>query len=129
VDDDDDRKIPAQYAAELALFYEANARWLFGHTYLRAQRDRELAEDLVQDAFVAAACSWETLRELAPAQQRAWLRSTLSHKGTDYFRRRAVLRRKQAELRRKYQVPEPDPERKAAVGSEVHRGGRADHRR
>ena len=41
--DDDGRKIPAHYVAEVACFYEAHARWLFGHACLRAQRDRELA--------------------------------------------------------------------------------------
>ena len=117
MDDDDDRKIPGQHADELARFYEAHARWLFGHAYLRTQRDRELAAarelaaDLVQDTFEAAARSWETLRGLAPAQQRAWLRNTLSNKETDQFRRRALFRRKEPELHRKYQAAEPDPER------------------
>jgi len=123
VDDDDGRKIPAEHAAELAVLYEVNTSWLFGHAYLRVQRDRELAAarelaaDLVQDAFVAAACSWEILRELAPAQQRVWLRSTLSHKDTDDFRRRVVLRRIQAELRCKYKTEEPDPERQALAAA------------
>ena len=63
MDDDDDRKIPGQHADELARFYEAHARWLFGHAYLRTQRDRELAAarelaaNLVQDTFEAAARS------------------------------------------------------------------------
>jgi len=43
VDDDDGRKIPAEHAAELAVLYEVNTSWLFGHAYLRVQRDRELA--------------------------------------------------------------------------------------
>ena len=117
MDDDEGRKIPKQYADELGCFYDAHAGWLFGHGYLRTQRDRELAAarelaaNLVQDTFEATAYDWETLRGLAPGQQRAWLRNTLSNKETDHFRRRAVFRRKQAELHRKYQAAEPDPER------------------
>jgi RNA polymerase sigma factor (sigma-70 family) len=116
---DDDTKIPAQYADEVACFYEAHARWLFGHACLRTQHDRELAAarelaaDLVQDTFEAAALAWETLRSLAPAQQRAWLRTTLSHKETSHFRRRVAFRRKQPELYRKYQAAEHDPEHQA----------------
>jgi RNA polymerase sigma factor (sigma-70 family) len=119
VDDDDGRKIPEQYADELACFYDLHADWLAGHACLRTQRDRnltaarELAADLVQDTFEAAALSWETLRDLAPAQQRVWLRNTLSHKDTDHFRRRRLFRRKQSELYRKYQAAEPDPEQQA----------------
>ncbi len=116
---DDDTKIPAHYAAEVACFYEAHARWLFGHAYLRTQRDRELtatrelAADLAQDTFEAAALAWETLRNLAPAQQRAWLRTTLSHKETSHFRRRVAFRQKQPELHHKYQAAETDPEHQA----------------
>jgi RNA polymerase sigma factor (sigma-70 family) len=119
VGDEDGRRITELHAAELGLFYDAHARWLFGHAYLQTQRDRELAAapelaaDLVQDTFEAAARSWETLRSLTPTQQRVWLRSTLSHKDTDHFRRRVVLRRKQPELHRKYQAAEPDPEQQA----------------
>lgn len=114
---DDGRKIPEQYAGELACFYDAHAGWLFGHAYVRTRRDRELAAvrelaaNLVQDTFEAAARDWETLRGLAPGQQRAWLRNTLSNKETDHFRHRAVFRRKQAELHRKYQAAEAGPER------------------
>jgi RNA polymerase sigma factor (sigma-70 family) len=116
---DDSKKIPEHYAAEVARFYEVNARWLFGHACLRTRRDRELAAarelaaDLVQDTFEAAALDWGIVRGLAPAQQRAWLRTTLSHKETSLFRRRAALRRKQPELHRKYQAAEPDPEQQA----------------
>ena len=117
--DEDGSRIPELHAAELALFYDAHARWLFGHAYLQAQRDRELAgarelaADLVQDTFEAAARAWETLRGLAPAQQRVWLRNTLSHKDTDHFRRRALFRRRKSELHRRYQAAEADTEQQA----------------
>lgn len=111
--------IPAHYKAELACFFEANGSWLFGHACFQASRDqdlaasRELADDLVQDTFEAAAHGWETLREFNEARQRAWLRATLSHKATDSFRRRVAFRRKQRELHHRYQGVEPDTERHA----------------
>jgi DNA-directed RNA polymerase specialized sigma24 family protein len=90
VSGEDGRQIPEHYAAELVRFYQAHAQWLAGHAYLRTSRDRDLAEDLVQDTFEAAARDWKTLRVLVPEQQRAWLRNTLWHKDTDQFRRRKV---------------------------------------
>lgn len=119
MDDEEGRKVPEQYAAELACFHEAHAGWLFGHAYLRTQHDgelaaaRELAADLVQDTFEAAAHGWETLRDLAPVQQLVWLRTTLSYKETDHYRRRVVFRRLLPELHRKYQTIERDPEQLA----------------
>ena len=115
----DDTKIPKHYADEVARFYELHARWLFGHACLRTQRDQELAAipesaaDLVQDTFEAAALAWETLRDLAPAQQRVWLRTTLSNKETSNFRRRVSFRRKQPELHHRYQAAETDTEQQA----------------
>jgi hypothetical protein len=43
VGDDDGRRIFEQHAEELGCFYDAHAGWLFGHAYLRTQRDRQLA--------------------------------------------------------------------------------------
>ena len=113
------RSIPEHYATEVACFFEVHARWLFGHACLRTSRDQalaasqELAADLVQDTFEAAALAWETLRELTEAQQRAWLRTTLSHKETSNFRRRVAFRRKQPELHDRYQTTEADTEQQA----------------
>ena len=76
-------------------------------------RLREFAADLVQDTFEAAALDWATVRALAWAQQRAWLRTTLSHKDASHFRRRLTFRRQQPELYRKYSVTDPDPELQA----------------
>jgi RNA polymerase sigma factor (sigma-70 family) len=118
--DDDDGKIPADYVDEVARFYDAHARWLSGHAVLRAEVNveiagaaRDLAADLVQDTFEAAARSWETLRRLPAGQQRAWLLSTLSHKDISYFRRRVAFRRRQPDLYRRYKPTEPDPEQQA----------------
>jgi RNA polymerase sigma-70 factor (ECF subfamily) len=127
---DDDAKISEHYATEVACFYETYAGWLFGHAYFRTQRDqeltaaRELAADLVQDTFEAAALAWETLRYLAPAQQQAWLRTTLSHKETSHFRRRVAFRRKQPELHHKYQAAELDPEHQALSAIALERAAK-----
>lgn len=113
--DEDGRRIPAQHAAELGRFYEAHAGWLSGQAYLRTYRYRDLdaareaAEELVQDTFEAATGDWKRLRDLAPAQQRAWLRTTMANKSTDQFRRRKLWRLKLPELHVRYQAAEPDP--------------------
>jgi RNA polymerase sigma factor (sigma-70 family) len=115
----DDSQIPERYDAEITRFFKAHAPWLFGHACLRTSRDRELAAsrelaaDLVQDTFEAAALAWETLRKLNEVQQRAWLRTTLSYKETSHFRRRVAFRRIQPELHHKYQAAAADTEQQA----------------
>lgn len=105
---DDDRQIPGQHSAEVARFYSVHAGWLFGYACLRTSSNRELCGDLVQDTFEAAARDWETVRELTPAQQRVWLRTTLSRKVPSRIGRRVAFRRRQPELH-PYQAAEPDP--------------------
>jgi RNA polymerase sigma factor (sigma-70 family) len=123
---DDDAKIPEDQVVEVADFFEANSEWLFGHARLRTGRDRELsasrelAEDLVQDVFEAAASAWQTVRKLETAQQRAWLRAALRNMDTSDFRRRKAFRRNQPELYSRYCAAETDPEQQAlsALGLE-----------
>src|SRR5713101_7331433 len=55
-------RIPQLHVAELSCFFAAHDRWLFGHAFVRTHGDRELAADLVQDTFEAAARAWATLR-------------------------------------------------------------------
>ncbi len=73
MDDSGEARIPRHHVAELSRFYAAHDRWLFGHACVRTRGDRELAADLVQDAFEAAARAWATLRGRASGRQRAWL--------------------------------------------------------
>jgi RNA polymerase sigma factor (sigma-70 family) len=110
--DDNDTKIPEHYAVEVRQFFVAHVRWLFRHAYLRTY-DREHAADLVQDTFEAATLSWATLRELAEAQQRAWLQTTLAHKETSNYRRRMTLRRREPELHHRYRTAEANTEQQA----------------
>lgn len=62
----------------------------------RITRDVGLAEDLAQDALVAALEQWPTAG--IPENPGAWLMTTARRRGVDYFRRADNLRRKTAEL-------------------------------
>jgi len=77
----------------------------------RMTRDVELAEDLAQEALVAALEQWPT--EGVPENPVAWLMTTAKRRGIDHFRRADNLRRKLAELDQAHggeeeQVPDLD---------------------
>jgi DNA-directed RNA polymerase specialized sigma24 family protein len=74
VDDANESPIPGHHVNELAGFFAAHGQWLFGHACVRTHGDRDLAADLVQDTFEAAAVAWAVLREHPGGRQRAWLR-------------------------------------------------------
>ncbi len=62
----------------------------------RMTRDVELAEDLAQDALVAALEQWPTTG--VPENPIAWLMTIAKRRGIDHFRRADSLRRKIAEV-------------------------------
>jgi RNA polymerase sigma factor (sigma-70 family) len=62
----------------------------------RMTRDVELAEDLAQDALVAALEQWPTSG--VPDNPAAWLMAIAKRRAVDHFRRADTLRRKVAEL-------------------------------
>ena len=95
-------RLPQRHVTELSSFFTAHDRWLFGHAFLRTDGDRELAADLVQDTFEAAARAWTRLRRRGGTQQRAWLLGTLAHKNISDFRRREAFRRKQPDIAARY---------------------------
>ena len=74
---------------------------------IRMTRDVELAEDLAQDALVAALEQWPTVG--VPGNPAAWLMTTAKRRGVDHFRRAENLRRKTAELGRAQMVGEEEP--------------------
>jgi len=113
MDDGGEARIPRCHVAELAGFFAAHDQWLFGHACVRARGDRELAADLVQDTFEAAARAWDMLREHAAHRQRAWLLGTLAHKDISVFRRQEALRRRQPEIHARYQPVAADTEAEA----------------
>lgn len=113
MDDGGAARIPGCQVAELTDFFAAHDRWLFGHACVRTRGDRELAADLVQDTFEAAARAWGMLREHASRRQRAWLLSTLAHKDISDFRHREAFRRRQPEIHARYQPIAADTEAEA----------------
>lgn len=56
----------------------------------RMSGSKELTEDLVQETFVKALINAETIEDLSPGQQRAWLYRTFKNLFFDRYRR-AVL--------------------------------------
>jgi len=72
-------------------------------------RDVDLAEDLAQDALVAALEQWPATG--IPANPAAWLMTTAKRRGVDHFRRAVTLRRKVTELEHVgKEAPMPDLE-------------------
>src|SRR5688500_19514543 len=62
----------------------------------RIVRDVGLAEDLAQDALLAALERWPTSG--VPDNPGAWLMATAKHRSIDHVRRRAMLERKHDQL-------------------------------
>jgi RNA polymerase sigma factor (sigma-70 family) len=67
-------------------------------------RDVGLAEDLAQDALVAALEQWP--ESGIPQNPAAWLMATAKHRAIDYFRRNSMLQRKHEELGREFEKKE-----------------------
>jgi RNA polymerase sigma-70 factor (ECF subfamily) len=108
MDDSGEPRIPQRHVGELSAFFAAHDRWLFGHACVRTRGDRELAADLVQDTFEAAARAWATLRGHADGRQRAWLLGTLANKDISDFRRKEAFRRRQPDIQARYQPAAAD---------------------
>jgi RNA polymerase sigma factor (sigma-70 family) len=72
----------------------------------RMTRDLALAEDLAQDALVAALQQWP--RDGVPDNPAAWLMLTAKRRAVDSFRRADTLRRRTAELGRALEREEVD---------------------
>ncbi len=89
--------MPAERATAEAITtaWRAESARLVG-ALTRMTRDVELAEDLVQDALLAALDQWPTSG--VPANPAAWLMTTAKRRGIDHFRRADTLRRKTEEL-------------------------------
>src|SRR5947209_16575800 len=68
----------------------------------RIVRDVGLAEDLAQDALVAALEQWPGSG--VPDNPGAWLMATAKHRAIDFFRRNQLLLRKHEELGREVET-------------------------
>jgi RNA polymerase sigma factor (sigma-70 family) len=73
----------------------------------RIVRDVGLAEDLAQDALVAALQQWPEAG--VPDNPGAWLMGTAKHRAIDGFRRQATLDRKSQELGRELEIDQLTP--------------------
>jgi RNA polymerase sigma factor (sigma-70 family) len=113
MDDSGEPRLAPRHVAELSDFFAAHDRWLFGHACVRTRGDRELAADLVQDTFEAAARAWVTVRGHPAGRQRAWLLGTLTNKDVSEFRRRQAFRRRQPDIQARYQGAPADTEAEA----------------
>ena len=82
-------------------------------------RDVGLAEDLAQDALVAALKQWPA--EGVPRNPGAWLMAAAKHRAIDHFRRNKLLERKHQELGRELEAGREAaaPDLDAALDEEV----------
>jgi RNA polymerase sigma-70 factor (ECF subfamily) len=100
-----------------------SARLIAGLT--RIVRDVGVAEELAQDALVAALEQWPAAG--IPDNPGAWLMGTAKHRAIDLLRRRALLERKQQELGRDLEarqalaVPDLEAELDDDVGDDLLR--------
>lgn len=103
-------------AAVQAVWRIESARLIAGLT--RIVRDVGLAEDLAQDALVAALEQWPGSG--VPDNPGAWLMATAKHRAIDLLRRRERLERKHRELGRELEGrSDPDPGPGAALDDGV----------
>ena len=72
---------------------------------MRMVREIGLAEDLAQDALVAALEQWPATG--VPRNPGAWLMATAKHRAIDHFRRNATLQRKQEQLGHELELDKP----------------------
>jgi RNA polymerase sigma-70 factor (ECF subfamily) len=82
-----------------------SARIIAGLT--RLVRDISVAEDLAQDALLAALDQWP--QSGIPQNPGAWLMAAAKNRAMDLFRRRSLLDRKHTELGREVDDHQPDP--------------------
>ncbi len=85
----------------------------------RTVRDLGLAEDLAQDALVAALEQWP--ESGVPDNPGAWLMGTAKHHAVDRLRRDKVLERKHEELRRELEIQQAsaEPDLDAALDDDI----------
>jgi RNA polymerase sigma factor (sigma-70 family) len=90
----------------------------------RMLRDVPLAEDLTQEALVAALERWP--RDGVPERPGAWLFAAARRRALDHLRRRAMLARKHEEVAREreaeqFDMPDPDAALDDDIGDELLR--------
>jgi RNA polymerase sigma-70 factor (sigma-E family) len=81
-----DDKVPSHDARDLAEFFAAQARDLFGYACVLVRGDRAVAGDLVQAAFEAWGRDWQLVRGMDEEQRRGRLRSAVAAVAVSEFR-------------------------------------------
>jgi predicted RNA polymerase sigma factor len=95
-----DRAASGTHRTVEAVWRMESARIIAGLT--RILRDVGLAEELAQDALVAALEQWD--EQGVPDNPGAWLMATAKHRAIDVIRRKALHERKEAELTREIEA-------------------------
>jgi len=83
----------------------------------RLVRDAALAEDLAQDALVAALDQWP--KEGIPDRPGAWLMAVAKRRAVDFFRRGKLTAQKHEELARSIETLREDPDPAAALDDDI----------
>lgn len=104
------------HADELDRCFRTHYANLMQHASFITRGDTALADDLVQDAFLAAARKWGMLRSRSQEKQRAWLRATVRNLAVTVFRSNAMKRRRQPEIDELYHPREPETDQEAFLG-------------
>src|SRR5438045_2333916 len=86
----------------------------------RIVRDVGVAEDLAQDALLAALEKWP--ESGVPDNPGAWLMGTAKHRAIDLLRRRTLHDRKHEEIAREAEDDEPAPEAELVEALDDHVG-------
>jgi RNA polymerase sigma factor (sigma-70 family) len=84
---------------------------------VRVVRDVGLAEDLAQDALVAALEQWPASG--MPRNPGAWLMTAAKHRAIDFFRRQKLLERKHEELGYELEAGQTAPDFDSALDDDV----------
>jgi len=100
---------PATHRTIEAVWRIESARVIAGLT--RLTRDVGLAEDLAQEALLAALEQWP--QSGVPENPGAWLTATAKRRAIDLFRRNAVAERKHEELARELEDGHPSDSEEA----------------
>jgi RNA polymerase sigma-70 factor, ECF subfamily len=103
------------HAAVEAVWRIESARLIAG--LARFVGDVGLAEELAQDALVAALEQWPV--EGVPANPGGWLMSTAKHRAIDQLRRRTLVGRKHEELARELSAKPKAPDLDAAIDDDI----------
>lgn len=93
--------------------YRTRAPELFGYACWITRGDEKLAQDLVHDAFVAAAGRWPDMRDWESERLTAWLRGTVRNLAVTNFRRTALDRSSREAVWHRYHLRSPDTHEEA----------------